>query len=84
MVEKLAKQQKELENKRQEYQTALNDTLKEQTSSKNQLEQELQDNEVLLKNSRGRTATRIIAKSTTARVIGTIKFGAVIINRRRD
>lgn len=51
LVEKITKQQKVLEKKQQDYQAAqqlLQATIEKQTSSKEQLEQELKDNEELL------------------------------------
>ena len=51
LVEKISKQQKELEKKRQEYTAAqelLATTIEKQTASKEQLEKELKDNEELL------------------------------------
>ena len=51
LVEKISKQQKDLEKKRQEYLTAkelLATTIEKQASSKEQLEKELKDNEDLL------------------------------------
>ncbi len=51
LVEKITKQQKVLENKRQEHQSAqelLKATIEKQTASKEELERELKDNEELL------------------------------------